>query len=481
MAAVTKDATKDATFDVAIIGSGPGGYTAAFRAAKLGLKTALIEKDPHFGGTCLHVGCIPTKALLFQAEVYDHILRAEEFGIKVSGAKLDWARMLERKRVVVKQHAQGLAMLARKNKVTTLQGWGRLGPPTAGLAGKNTVEIDNNGKKQTIHAKNIILATGSEARLLPGLEEDGKRILTHVSVMELKALPKSMIVIGAGAVGVEFASIFHTFGAVVTIVEMLPRAVPSEDGDISRELERQFKKRKIKLLTGAKYQGVKKSAKDVTITYSKDGKKQDVTAEVVLCAVGRMPRTDGIGLEKTKAKLERGYLHVNEWMETAEPGVYAIGDIVAGMPWLAHAASWQGMAAVAKIAGKPAQPVRRDRIPMVTFCEPQIGSVGLTEAQAKEQGYKVKVGKFPFGGNSKATIIGSHGGFVKLIAEEKYGEVLGVHIIGPQATEMIAEATVALQLEATVDDLMATVHAHPTLWEALGEAANAVHGLTVNS
>ena len=463
----------DTTFDVAILGSGPGGYTAAFRAARYGLKAALIEKDPHFGGTCLHVGCIPTKALLFQAEVYDHIQRAEEFGIKVTGAKLDWGKMIARKRDVIKTHASGLAMLAKKNKVTTIEGFGR-------ISGKGTLEVDNKGKKQTVKGKNIILATGSDARMLPGLEEDGKQILTNESVLELKALPKSMIVIGAGAVGVEFASIFKTFGAEVTVIEMLPKAVPNEDADISRELERQFKKRKIKLLTNAKYESVKKSAKGVTITYSKDGKKADVTAEVVLCAVGRKPRTEGIGLEKTKARVERGYVHTNEWMETAEPNVFAIGDIVAGMPWLAHAASWQGLSVVGKLAGKPAQPVRKDRIPMVTFCEPQIGSVGLSEAAAKEQGYKVKVGKFPFVGNSKATIIGSHGGFIKLVAEEKYGEVLGVHIIGPQATEMISEATIALQLEATVEDFMATVHAHPTLWEAMAEAANAVDGLTVN-
>ncbi|MFQ5778074.1 MAG: dihydrolipoyl dehydrogenase [Terriglobia bacterium] len=461
-------------YDVAIIGSGPGGYTAAFRAAKYGLKTALIEKDNKFGGTCLHVGCIPTKALLFQAEIYDYLQRAEEFGIKVTGAQLDWPRMLERKRAVVKKHAQGLALLVKKNKVEALTGFGR-------LAGKGTVEVDaGKGKKQKIQAKNIILATGSDARLLPGLKEDGERILTNTSVMELKKLPKSMIVIGAGAVGVEFASIYHTFGAEVTILEMLPRAVPGEDKDVSAELERQFKKRGIRIETSATFESARRSAQGVAVTYSHNGKKQDVSAETLLVAVGRRPLTEGIGLEKTKAKVERGYLHTNEWMQTAEPGLYAIGDIVAGMPWLAHAAAWQGLAAVGKIAGKPAQPVRRDRIPMVTFCEPQIGSVGLTEAQAKEQGYKVKVGKFPFLANSKASIVGSHGGFVKIVAEEKYGELLGVHIIGPQATEVISEATTALQLEATVDDLMALVHAHPTLWEAMADAVSSVRGLTVN-
>ncbi len=460
-------------FDVAIIGSGPGGYTAAFRAAKYGLKTAVIEKDDKFGGTCLHVGCIPTKALLFQAEIYDYIQRADEFGIKVSGVKLDWPRMIERKRDVVRKHAQGLAMLMKKNKVETLTGFGR-------LAGGGKIEVESKGKKQEVKAKNIILATGSDARLLPGLTEDGERVLTNVSVMELKQIPKSMIVIGAGAVGVEFASIYHTFGTEVTVLEMLPRLVPNEDEEVSAELAKHFKQRGIKSETGAKFESAKVTPKGVTLTYSKDGKQTELTAETVLVAVGRRPLTEGIGLEKTKAKVERGYLHTNEWMETAEAGLYAIGDIVAGMPWLAHAAAWQGLVAVARMAGKPAVPVRRDRIPMVTFCEPQIGSIGLSEAQAKEKGYKVKVGKFPFLGNSKASILGAHGGFVKVVAEEKYGEILGVHIIGPQATEIIAEATVALQLEATVDDLMAMVHAHPTLWEAMADGVNAVRGLTVN-
>lgn len=462
------------TYDVAIIGSGPGGYAAAFRAAKYKLKTLLIEKDDKFGGTCLHVGCIPTKALLFQAEIYDYIQRAGEFGIQVTGAKLDWPRMIERKRDVVRKHAQGLALLVKKNKVETLTGFGR-------LTGTGGIEVElGKGKKESVKAKNIILATGSDARLLPGLEEDGERILTNVSVLELKQLPKSMIVIGAGAVGVEFAAIYKTFGTDVTILEMLPRAVPNEDEEISSELEKQFAKRGIRIETGAKFESVKKSAKSVSVTYSKDGKKQEVSAETLLVAVGRKPNTDGIGLEKTKAKVERGYVHANEWMETAEPGLYAIGDIVAGMPWLAHAATWQGLVAVGKIAGQPMPPVRRDRIPMVTFCEPQIGSIGLTEAQAKEKGYKVKVGKFPFLANSKASIVGSHGGFIKVVAEEKYGEILGVHIIGPQATEIVAEATAALQLEATVDDLMAMVHAHPTLWEAMADAVNAVRGLTTN-
>ncbi|MFQ5818083.1 MAG: dihydrolipoyl dehydrogenase [Terriglobia bacterium] len=469
------------TYDVAIIGSGPGGYGAAFRAVKYGLKTALIEKDAKFGGTCLHVGCIPTKALLFQAEVYESFKRAQEFGIACKGFSLDWAQMQARKQQIVDRHATGLAALMKKNKVTTLAGFGR-------LKGAGSIEVSGGGpgkagasKKTEVRAKNIILATGSTPRLLPGLEEDGERILTNNSVLELKKVPKSMVVIGAGAVGVEFASIYNTFGTEVTILEMLPRAVPLEDEEISAALEKAFKRRGIRVETEAKVESVKKTAKGASVTYrDTQGKPQTATAETVLVAVGRKPNTEGIGLEKTKAKVERGFVHVNEWMETAEPGLYAIGDIVAGLPQLAHAATWEGFAAVAKIAGKNATPVRNDRIPNCTYCEPQVASVGLTEKQARKAGYQVKAGKFPFLANSKASILGQHQGFIKVVAEEKYGELLGVHIIGPLATEVIAEAVAALQLEATVDDLMALVHAHPTLWEAMADAVGSLRGLTTN-
>ncbi len=469
------------TYDVAIIGSGPGGYAAAFRAAKYGLKTALIEKDNKLGGTCLHVGCIPTKALLFQAEVYEHFKRAEELGIVCKGFSYDWKKMLARKQAVVDKHARGLAGLVKKNKVESLTGFGR-------LQGGGAIEVEAGGpdkvgagKKTEVRARNIILATGSTAHLLPGVEEDGERILTNVSVLELPEVPKSMIIIGAGAVGVEFASIYSTFGTEVTILEMLPRAVPLEDEDISAELERAFKKRGIQVETNAKVESIKKSAKGVSVNYKDaSGKEQTAAAETVLVAIGRKPNTDGIGLEKTKAKLERGYVHVNEWMETTEPGLYAVGDIVAGLPQLAHAATWEAFTAVGKIAGKNPTPVRKERIPNCTYCEPQVASVGLTETQARAAGHKVKVGKFPFLANSKATILGQHEGFIKVVADEKYGELLGVHIIGPQATEVIAEATAALQLEATVDDLMAVMHAHPTLWEAMADAVASVPGLTTN-
>jgi dihydrolipoamide dehydrogenase len=294
-------------------------------------------------------------------------------------------------------------------------------------------------------------------------------------------VPKSLIVVGAGAVGVEFASIFNSFGTEVTILEMLPRVVPLEDEEISAELDKTFRKKGIKIFTESKVESVKKDAKGVTVSFKdKDGKAQTLQAEKILIAVGRRPMTENCGLEKSKAKLERGFVHVGPFMETAEPGLYAIGDIVAGMPQLAHAASMEGITAVTKMAGKPVQPLERSRIPNATYCEPQIGSIGLTEKQAREAGRAVKVGKFPFVGNSKATILGSHGGFIKVVADEKYGEILGVHIIGPLATEILAEAVTAMQLEATIDDMMAMVHAHPTVWEAMGDAFASVRGMQIN-
>lgn len=465
---------RQTTYDVVIIGGGPGGYTAAFRAAKYGLKTVVIEKEAKFGGTCLHVGCTPTKVLLFQAELYDYFKRAEEFGIECKGCSLDWAKMQARKQQIVDRHARGLAALMKRNKVDTIQGFGR-------LKGAGVIEADTGDGKVEVQARNTILASGSAPRLLPGIEDDGERILTNESVLALEKVPKSMLVIGAGAVGVEFASIYHSFGSEVTILEMLPRALPLEDEEISVEFEKNFKKRGIRVQTNALVQGAEKTAAGVRVTFrDKQGNEQMLAAETLLVAVGRKPNTDGLGLENTQAKVENGYVRVNEWMESAEARLYAIGDIVAGLPQLAHAAAWEGLTAVGKIAGKDVSPVRKERIPTCIYCEPQVASVGLSEQQASAAGYKVKVGKFPFLANSKASILGQHQGFIKVVAEETYGKILGVHIIGPQATEMIAEAVVALQLEATVDDLMAMVHAHPTLWEALADAFSAVRGLTTN-
>jgi dihydrolipoamide dehydrogenase len=463
-----------AKYDLVIIGSGPGGYVAAIRASQWGLKTAVVEKDPFLGGTCLHVGCIPTKVFLHHADIYDHFKRAEEFGFEVSGVKVNWPAILARKDKIVKKHAGGIGALFKKNKVDSITGWGR-------VAGPGRVSVEKDGKTTEIETNYTMLATGSEARSLPGVEIDGKTVLTNREILLLPEIPKSMVVVGAGAVGVEFASIFRTFGTEVTILEALPRIVPLEDEEISPELEKSFKKKGIRIETEAKVESVKKDAGGATVTFKdKTGKIQTIAAEKVLIAVGRRPLTENCGLEKTKAKLERGFVHADAFMETAEPKLYAIGDIVAGMPQLAHAASMEGIIAVGKMAGKVMQPFDRKRCPNATYCEPQIGSIGLTEKQARDAGYDVKTGKFPFLGNSKATILGQHEGFIKVVAEAKYGEILGVHAIGPLATEIIAEPVAALGLEATLDDMAATIHAHPTVWEAMGDAFNAVRGLAIN-
>jgi len=468
-------------YDVAIVGGGPGGYTAAFRGAQYGLKVALIETSPLLGGTCLHVGCVPTKALLFNAEIWDHMQHAAEFGIDGLGTPtLNWAAVQQRKNGIVTRHTKGLDFLVKKNKVTRLQGYGRLtGPAVDGI---HTVDMTaSDGQVSQVKAKNVIVATGSAARMLPGLKPDD-RILTNIEILAMEQPPKSLIVIGAGAVGVEFASIFRTFGAEVTILEFLPRIVSAEDEEVSKELTRLYKKRGIDVNTGAKVETVERTDSGVKVTYTDaNGKPQVKEAEKVLIAVGRAPRTVEVGLEKTKIELDRGFVKVNEAQETAEPGVFAIGDIVAGLPQLAHVGMMSGMVAVAKIAGAKYKSVRKDRIPACTFTEPQIGSVGLTETQAKEKGYEVKVGKFPFAGNSKATILGSHDGFVKVVSDAKYGEILGVHILGPGATELIAEAVAVLELEGTVEEMMFTIHAHPTLAESLLDAYGAVEGMAINA
>lgn len=464
-----------AKYDLVIIGSGPGGYVAAIRAGQYGLKTAVIEKDSYVGGTCLHIGCIPTKVLLHHAEIYDNFQRAAEFGFEVKDVKVNWPAMLERKQKIVNKHTKGIEFLFRKSKVETITGWGR-------VAGPGRVSVEKDGKKTEIETNYTMIATGSDARSLPGVEIDGKTILTNKEILELPQIPKSLVVVGAGAVGVEFASIFRTFGTEVTILEMLPRAVPLEDEEVSAELQKAFKKRGIRIETEAKVESVKKDAKGATVVFkNKLGKSETLTAEKVLMAVGRRPMTDNTGVDKTAAKLERGFIHTNAYMETAEPKLYAIGDIVAGLPQLAHAASMEGLIAVGRMAGKDVQPFDRMRCPNCTYCEPQIGSIGMTEKQARDAGLKIKTGKFPFLGNSKATILGSHDGFIKVVAEEKYGEILGVHVIGPFATEIIAEAVAAISLEATLDDMMAMIHAHPTVWEAMGDAFNAVRGLSINA
>jgi len=469
----------DTIFDVVVVGGGPAGYTCAIRAAQYGLKAALIDANERLGGTCLLWGCIPTKAMLFSAELWDHLKHAERYGIEVTEPKVNWKGVLARKDDVITRHTKGLDFLMKKNKITTFKGFGKLtGPAKDGI---HTIEAKlADGKTETIKAKKVVLATGSDARMLPGYKPD-TTVLTNYEILKIEQMPKSLVVIGSGAVGVEFASIFKSFGAEVTILEVLPRVVPVEDEEISKELLRSFKKRGIDVNLSIKDTKIEKNKDGALVSWTdSNGKPQSKQAEKVLVAVGRAPRTEGIGLEKTNIKPDRGFIMTNEWMETTEPGIYAIGDIVGGLPQLAHVGSMAGLVVAAKMAGKYAKPVNRTRIPGCTYTDPQIASVGLTEAQAKEKGFQVKVGKFPFVGNSKATIVDAHDGFVKVVSDAKYGEILGVHIIGPYATEIIAECVTAIELEATVEAMMFTIHAHPTVAEALLDGFSSVEGMPIN-
>ena len=458
-------------YDVIVIGSGPGGYSAAVRAGQYGLKTAIIEKDPKLGGTCLHVGCIPTKAFLHAADLWERFLHPEEDGFHCDNPRLDFPLVSDRKNKIVAKHAKGVEFLMKKNKIDWIKGFGK-------IVGPGKVEVDG----QVLETKNIVIATGSGARMLPGLQPDAKRILTNIEILNLREVPKSMGVIGAGAVGVEFASAFHRFGTKVTVFEMLPKIVPLEDEEVSKELERLFKKSGLRVETGARVENIQKHENGVKFSATlANGKQENFEVESLLIAVGRKPMTDNLGLEGTGVQLERGFIQVDACQHTGEPGIYAIGDVVLGTPQLAHVATAEGMVAMAHIAGKQVTPIHRNRIPSCTYTEPGIGSVGLTEAQARAEGRKVKIGKFPFLADSKASILGRHDGFVKIVADEEYGEILGVHIIGPEAFELIGEAVAAMEAEATVETLTHTIHAHPTLYEAMGEAFNAVYGMAINA
>lgn len=464
-------------FDVTIIGSGPGGYVAAVRAGQLGLKVAIVEKekDARLGGTCGLRGCIPTKALLNAAHLYDKASHFENFGLKVKDLSYDWTGVQKYKSDVVAKNSAGVSYLMKKNKVTVFNGFGR-------IAGKSKVEIDlADGKKETIDTKNIIIATGSVVRPIPGFEVDGKQVVNSDQILELASVPKSMIVMGSGAVGVEFASVYHRFGCDTTVVELLDRIVPIEDEDVSKELARSFKKQGIKCETGIKLDKLEKNKKGVKVS-GKNAKGEGVSfeAEMLLVAVGRMPYLENLGLDKTKVIVNpRGTIKVNEYCETGEPNVYAIGDVI-DTAWLAHLASKEGILVVEKIAGKKVEPIKHNLVPNCTYCDPEVASVGLTEAKAKESGYDVKIGKFPFSASGKARILGETDGFVKIVAEKKYDEVLGVHIIGPHATELLAECVVAMALETTADELGRIIHAHPTVSEAVMEAAEGVHDLTIH-
>ncbi len=464
-------------FDVTIIGAGPGGYVAAIRGAQLGLKVAIIEKekDAKLGGTCGLRGCIPTKALLNAAHLYQKAGHFEDFGLKVTGLEFDWSGVQKYKSNIVDKNAAGVTYLMKKNKVTVFNGHGR-------IAGKGKVEVDlADGKKESLDTKNIIIATGSVIRPIPGFETDGKQVVNSDHILELDRVPTSMIVMGSGAVGVEFASVYARFGCETTVVELLDRIVPVEDADVSKELARSFKKQGIKTEKGIKLDKMEKGKKSVKVS-GKNAKGEDVSfeAEMLLVAVGRMPYLEGLGLDKTKVKVnERGTVKVNEFCETDEPGIYAIGDVI-DTAWLAHLASKEGILVVEKIAGKKVEPIKQNLVPNCTYCDPEVASVGLTEAKAKEAGYDVKVGKFPFSASGKARILGETDGFVKIVAETKYDEVLGVHIIGPHATELLAECVVAMALETTAEEFGRIIHAHPTVSESIMEAAEGVHDLTIH-
>jgi dihydrolipoamide dehydrogenase len=489
-------------FDLIIIGSGPGGYVAGIRAGQLGLRVAVVEKDPKLGGTCLHRGCIPTKALLHTASLLDEIRGVAEHGIQVPAPTLDIARAHERKRKVVDKNARGIESLFKKYKVTgMLQGTGR-------LVGPHQVEVDGKDGKRVLSTRFVMIATGSVPRDVPIAPADGERVLNSDHVLLLERVPKSIAVLGAGAVGTEFASLYASFGSEVTLIEMLPRILPIEDEEVSAELERALRKRKIKVLTGARLTAAERTATGVRLTVERQGKagakaqaaagssgnpgtsasaeaaaagvtQETIEAELLLSAVGRSPVTGGIGLEALGIELERGYVKVNPLMQTNLPHVYAIGDVV-NTPWLAHVASAEGILAVEHMAGQPVRPINYDHVPSCTYCDPEVGSVGLSEARARERGYDVAVGKFPFTALGKAAILGHTGGFVKVVRETRYDELLGVHIIGASATDLIAEACAALHLEATDEELLRTIHAHPTLSEAVGEAAHAALGHAIH-
>jgi dihydrolipoyl dehydrogenase len=458
-------------YDLIIIGSGPGGYVAGIRAGQLGLKVAVVEKDPYYGGTCLHRGCIPTKALLHAANVLEEIKEAAGLGIEVAGWDFDLGRAQERKQDVVDKNARGIQGLFKKYKVDGITGHGK-------IVGEHQVEVSADGQSTVYTTKNVMIATGSVPREIPVAPTDGERILNSDHILKLGRVPKTMVVLGGGAVGTEFSSMFTSFGTEVTLVEMLDRLLPAEDEEVSKELQRAFRKRKIACWTGTRLTAAETTADGVRVSF--EG-KDPVEAEVLLVAVGRAPFSDGLGLENVGLETDRGYLDTDEWMRTQVASVYAIGDVVKATPWLAHKASAEGISAVEHMAGyEGARPVDHRRVPSVVYTDPEVGSVGLTEAQAKEAGYEVAVGKFPFLASGKAAIEGKTVGFVKVVRDTKYDEILGVHIIGPHATDLIAEAGVAIGAEMTVEELFRTVHAHPTLAEAVAEAAHASHGAAIH-
>jgi dihydrolipoamide dehydrogenase len=453
----------ETSFDLIVLGGGPGGYVAAIRAAQLGMKAAVVERE-HLGGICLNWGCIPTKALLRSSEINHLLHHLPEYGFAPVEAKFDLDKVVKRSRAVAKQLSSGVAHLLRKNKVTVFDGAGK-------LAGKGKLTVSKDGKDiATLSAKHIILATGARARQLPGIEADGKLIWTYKDAMVPTAFPKSLLVIGSGAIGIEFASFYLNMGAQVTVVEVLPRILPVEDEEISAFAHKAFEKQGMKILTGVAVKGVKKGSGNVTVTVESGGKAQEITVDRVISAVGIVGNVEDIGLEGTGVKVDRTHVVIDEYCRTGEPGVYAIGDL-AGPPWLAHKASHEGVICVEKIAGvNDVHPMDVRNIPGCTYCRPQVASVGLTEAKAKEAGHEVKVGRFPFIGNGKAIAMGEPEGMVKTVFDARTGELLGAHMVGAEVTEMIQGYTIARTLETTETELMHTVFPHPTISETMHEA-----------
>jgi dihydrolipoamide dehydrogenase len=471
-------------YDVVVIGSGTGGYVAAIRAAQLGLKTAVVERAPVLGGTCLNWGCIPTKALLEHAHALKVARDWKEWGLTLGEAAgqalgIDMNQVQARKDKIVKGLTGGIEILFKKHKIDWIKGTGR-------LAGKGKVEISGGQSQALLARKEIIVATGSQPRSVPGIEIDRKRIITSDEAIGFKEIPKSFVIMGSGAVGVEFASIFRRFGSEVTLIELLPRLVPVEDEAVSAELEKSFKKQGIKVLTGTKVTSARPESQAVAIdAQTPDGKTVSLRAEYLLVATGRGPVTEGLGAEGVGLRLERGYVHVDPGFRTNVPGISAIGDVITfdrpGHQQLAHLSSAEGIALAERIAGREFRPLNYEQVPGCTYCEPEIGSVGLTEKAAQERGYDVKIGTFKFGVLGRARMAGETEGFVKIVSEKKYDEILGVHMIGLRSTELVAEATLALRLECTVEELIRTIHAHPTMSEAVGEAAHAAHGGAIHA
>jgi dihydrolipoamide dehydrogenase len=470
------------SFDLVVLGGGTGGYSAAFRAGQLGLRVALVDDQPKLGGTCLHWGCIPTKAMLESAEFFERVNRGAEYGINVSKASVDYKVVAERRQGIVDRMAKGLDFLVKKNKVEHIRGRGTI------LAGRKVkvAKVNEEGKPDgeiTLDSTDLIVATGSRVKSLPGLEPDGERIVTSDEVATGNKLPKSIVVVGAGAVGVEFASFYHDMGTDVTLLEYLPAVMPLEDAEVSKELERSLSRRGIKVMTNARFDSAAVTAdeKGVRLMVGPEGQEpKELSAEQMLVATGRAPNSDNIGLENTRAKVDKGFVQVNGQMKTAEPHLYAIGDLIGGL-LLAHVAGHEGIAAVHAIAGAEAVPIDYLKMPRATYSRPQIASIGRSEQECERDGIPFRTGKFPFLASAKALIDGHSGGFVKVIAHKETDELLGVHMIGPHVTDLISEASVAMLLEATAWEVGEAVHPHPTLAEALGEAAMAVDGKSINA